>query len=1706
MLTNWVVIVLLLSVDFTKADGTLDEAFSQDVTPGSGVEVDQIIEPCCVIGDRFFNSLGSAIRSFTNNAIIKIVGSNTALDTNISLENLENVSIIGHKTPTVNCNGIGAIRFSYCNNVTIKDVNWENCGSSNESSYPGLSFYKSSNVTIQNCVFYSSMGQALLFSKTPGNVFINNCEFTHNNYHRGHGAAVQYTTDATTPTITRLVIDGCYFSNNGAARSIVYIDGLGKTTEMLNSYLQNSVFIGNEGVPIYLSHYKLHITGDVLFRQNTGMHMSGGGIFSSSSVVMFKNKSDVTFYNNSAIRYGGAILLNDSTVYFGEYSVIKFLNNFAESFGGALCSMNKSAMVFGGNAMVTFQSNKANTNGGALYIDNGNALFDENSIVMFSGNTAEFGGAIFSVNNSNLMFVGNTTVTFNNNKASLRGGGIHSHTKSNITFDSHSTVTLYDNSAKYGGGAMLSGDYSSLLLKGNTTVTYEGNKAAESGGAIESYDNSSITFEGNSKVKYSDNQAQFGGAIFSDSYSEISFNGNTTVTYSNNKAGQNAEGIQSHGGAVYSVEYSIILFDQNSKVKYEGNYASKNGGAVSSAHNCIITFDGNSTVAFNENRARDGGAVSSDQYSVLSFNGNATVTYNGNKVSSGGGAIVSHTGNITFDKHSNVVFCNNTAAFGGAVLLTDHSNLTFNGNTEVTYKGNKAGEIGGAIYSEGKCNITFDKHSTVIFDHNSATNGGVVFSARYSNLSFNGNTTVVYKSNNAGEAGGAVTSEHNCSIKFDGNSTVTFNANEAKYGGAVYSRVYSIILFIGHSTVTYNNNKASTIGGAIYSHVKSLITFDKHSTVMFYDNSAAYGGVVNSIDHSSIHASTIGGAISSYDSSIITFNGNSTVTFGDNRAQNGGAIYSLHYSNILFDGNTTVRYNHNTAGFNGGAINSYENCMVVIEGNSTVTFYDNRAVTVGGAMSSTRLSNVIFQGNAKVDFTNNKARDGGAINIEQSKMNLVMSSQVQFNYNSASRSGGSIYLVNNYMMTFESDSNVTFHQNNAAVHGGAIYGELIQTNMGKISSNNRSVDFSANTALIGENVYIQIEASCDETCLNTSIVGLNVTHNYPPRHLALYKPATCVNKNTTNDCDTYFINNIMLGQNIKINACVLSFHDRHAGSENFVVSGENEHQSLGGTQFVPIACDFFEGIIVRGKKISDKTNFTMTITSYRNSDIEIFVRLIAELSPCHSGFHYDSADEKCVCYDDSDIVSCSGSTSTIKRGYWFGIVEGKTTVATCPNNYCDFTCCETTNGFYRLSPMRLNQCSSHRSGTACGSCEEGYTLSYDSAKCVSVDDKCTTGQTVLVIVLSVIYWIVLVVVVFVVTYYHVEIGYFYVITYYYSMLDVLLDQHLYVSQGLFTVVSIMSSTAKVTPQFLGQLCLVKEMSGIDQQFIHYVHPLAVTIIVGMICLSARMSYRFSAFVSRGVIRVICFLLLLSYTSVATTSLLLLRSLTFDNVNKVYTYLSPDIEYFHGRHLPYGIIAILCTLVIVIGLPLLLLLEPFINHKINFYRIKPLLDQFQGCYRDKYRSFAAYYMICRVVIISIIIITSSNKNITHILLLIISTILLLIQLIVKPYKSKILNIFDGAILHMMIFTSLKSLFDDFGTGVLLAVIILFVVLPLIAFAVMELILYRENIKKIFMHCKTKPVISIDNTEVPSISGDIGLVIDNNMRKNAIIVDM
>ena len=851
--------------------------------------------------------------------------------------------------------------------------------------------------------------------------------------------------------------------------------------------------------------------------------------------------------------------------------------------------------------------------------------------------------------------------------------------------------------------------------------------------------------------------------------------------------------------------------------------------------------------------------------------------------------------------------------------------------------------------------------------------------------------------------------------------------------------------------------------------------------------------------------------------------------FNDNVAAFGGALNFYSHSLIRFQGgdHSTVMFNNNKATQTGGAIYLQKNSDVKFKGTLTVKFYNNEA-TLGGAINCNSNSDITSKESPHITFLQNSAKLGGAIYTAVSNIAINDNSKLIFTDNIALQDGGALFLDKQFKVTLTDDAEITFSYNKATDYGGAIYSRVDQS---VINFNITDIYFDNNHArTAGSSVFINVPILCNSTCLSNSVLGVSegsLHHNElskhittSPRKLELYKPAECTD-NSSVECDSYYVKNIMLGQEILIDACMYDYYGRPTGTEEFLVSSaDGQDYYIPGSLYILISCNHtFQGISIIAKNTTPTLpfNYSMTIGLYvvRISEMKtISVNLMVELSPCHPGFWYDNTSQKCECYNFTSIVLCSGSSSTIKKGYWFGIVTGKPTVTFCPIDYCNFTCCETINAYYHLSPVRDNQCMLHRSGTACGDCEVGYSLSFDSTECISVK-SCTIRQTILLVLLIILYWIVITVAVFIMMYFKVEIGCLYGITYYYSIVDILLSQNWFLSsKKLYTLINVMSSIAKITPQFLGQLCLMQGMNAIDQQFIHYIHPLAVSfIIVSIICL-ARKSRRLSFFIRRGIIRFICFLLLLSYTSVATTSLLLLRPLTFHNVDKIYTYLSPEIEYFHGRHLVYGIVAVMCTVVIVIGLPFLLLFEPFLNRKINFVKIKPLLDQFQGCYKDKCRCFAAYYMICRLVIIVIIIVNSPNDFTAHYLTITACVIMDLLHQHWRPYTDNYLNLFDGDILHLTILVSflpLVEFFDSSNLNLLIGTIYVIILLPLIGLITMKLWIHRNSIRMMIVYCSTlKCKHSRSNNEIPLNDRETQLlkevIVDDNMRRNAIIVDV
>ena len=91
------------------------------------------------------------------------------------LKGIENFTIIGQGNSTVDCNGNGSVKFVSCNNVTVKNVNWEGVVLTISQLFQELNFTILPNTEIHNCSFHHSIGQAVVLSKASRNVSINNC-------------------------------------------------------------------------------------------------------------------------------------------------------------------------------------------------------------------------------------------------------------------------------------------------------------------------------------------------------------------------------------------------------------------------------------------------------------------------------------------------------------------------------------------------------------------------------------------------------------------------------------------------------------------------------------------------------------------------------------------------------------------------------------------------------------------------------------------------------------------------------------------------------------------------------------------------------------------------------------------------------------------------------------------------------------------------------------------------------------------------------------------------------------------------------------------------------------------------------------------------------------------------------------------------------------------------------------------------------------------------------------------------------------------------------------------------------------------------------------------------------------------------------------------------------------------------------------------
>ena len=469
---------------------------------------------------------------------------------------------------------------------------------------------------------------------------------------------------------------------------------------------------------------------------------------------------------------------------------------------------------------------------------------------------------------------------------------------------------------------------------------------------------------------------------------------------------------------------------------------------------------------------------------------------------------------------------------------------------------------------------------------------------------------------------------------------------------------------------------------------------------------------------------------------------------------------------------------------------------------------------------------------------------------------------------------------------------------------------------------------------------------------------------------------------------------------------------------------------------------------------SDNSDFILVFKT--DTSWPILAPLRIDFLSCRLGMVYNSSTHKCVC-TDSRYITCMRTAGErtvpcINVGYWYGNISvTPETVYGIQICFADtgacgdcLDYCDESRSLCKIPVNESASCVKGWTGPLCSKCREGLQLGYDSYRC----RKCTVGSKVGLVLLIVIYWIFVVAEIVVLLHLNVSVGSagFYGFLYFYSVV-----RYYYVETFPFSVdpfISLLVSFTQLDPKYLAftGFCLFDGVTPIQYEFLHYIHPVAISVLLySLNKIDLNWHFKFKFLSGRGTIPATSVFLLISYTSLAETSMNILKPLvytaTYPDRDLVVVGIQPSTPYMHPtQHLPYAIIAILVECVLVIPFTLVMLLAPWLGKCFNLVRFKPILDEYQGCYKDEHRWFAGLYLLARQ-FMYFTIPSLFGLDLSTYLQQLVSFLLLTLHTTVQPYKteSKWLNRADTLLLLDLTLLSLNvgstAIFSYYGSGII-----------------------------------------------------------------------
>ena len=389
------------------------------------------------------------------------------------------------------------------------------------------------------------------------------------------------------------------------------------------------------------------------------------------------------------------------------------------------------------------------------------------------------------------------------------------------------------------------------------------------------------------------------------------------------------------------------------------------------------------------------------------------------------------------------------------------------------------------------------------------------------------------------------------------------------------------------------------------------------------------------------------------------------------------------------------------------------------------------------------------------------------------------------------------------------------------------------------------------------------------------------------------------------------------------------------------------------------------------RTIQESLNLHLSVESLTDDDRPLTILNIS-FRPCPLGFNLSDTPPKCDCAVQlrKPGVKCNINTQLVHRPalVWIGNYSDEVVVHTnCPFDYCKPT--DNEISLYEQD----QQCAFNRSGVLCGACQPGLSLALGTSQCM----QCSNIYILLFIPFALAG--VALIILMLKCNLTVSTGTLNGLIFYANIVRA--NHAVFFPLGRSDAFSSLLSVfiAWLNLDLGVEVCLFQGMDAYIRTWLQFVFPLYIWVLVGLMICSSRYSTTIARLSGSNTVSVLATLFLLSYAKLLRTIIAAISFTILTNRHgstSAVWLLDGNILAMKGSHIPLVVMSIVALVVYVVPFTTLVLLAPWLqarsNHRLLRWvnKIKPLLDAYQGPYRDKFRYWTGLLLLVRIVLFAV----------------------------------------------------------------------------------------------------------------------------------------